>query len=63
MFELKLNIYYIQISAERKVLWLFSEKVWKIGKIKGQSNNLKLSCVFVNDQTQNILHQCEGLYQ
>ena len=34
MFESKLNIYTLQKSAERKVFWLLTEKVWKIGKIK-----------------------------
>ena len=35
MFELKLNIYTLQKSAERKIFLLFTEKVWKIGKING----------------------------
>ena len=35
MFEAKLNIYTSQKSAEKKVFRLFTEKVWKIGKIKG----------------------------
>ena len=35
MFESKLNIYTLQKSAERKVFWLFTEKVRKIAKIKG----------------------------
>ena len=59
MFESKLNIYYIHKSAERKVFWLFTEKVWKIGKI---NTNLKLFCAFVNDQTQHISHPDESLY-
>ena len=46
MFESKLKIYYIQKSAERKVFWLFTEKVWKRGKI---NTNLKLSWAFVNN--------------
>ena len=41
MLESKLNIYAIQKSAERKVFWLFTEKVWKIGKIKGYNTNVK----------------------
>ena len=35
MFESKLNIYTIQTSADKKVFWLFTEKVWEIGKIRG----------------------------
>ena len=35
MFDSKLNIYTKQKSAERKVFWLFTEKVLKIGNIKG----------------------------
>ena len=35
MFESKINIYTIETSAVKKVFWLFTEKVWKIGKIKG----------------------------
>ena len=54
MFESKLNIYTIQKSAERKVFSLFSEKVWKMSKITCYNTNLKLYCVFVIDQTQNI---------
>ena len=34
MFESKLNIYTVQKSAESKVFCLFTEKVWKMGKIK-----------------------------
>ena len=56
MFESKLNINYIQKSAERKVWWLFSE----IGKI---ITDVKIFCAFVNEQTQNILHPCESVYQ
>ena len=52
MFESKLNIYTIQKSALRKVFRLFTEKVLKIGNIKGQNTNLKLYFAFVNDQTQ-----------
>ena len=37
MFESKLNIYAIQKSAEREVFRLFTEKVWRIGKIKGEN--------------------------
>ena len=60
MFESKLNIHYIQKSAERKVFLLFTEKVCKIGEI---NTNLKLSCAFVNNRTQHILHPCESLCQ
>ena len=60
-FESKLNIYTIQKSAERKLFWLFTEKVLKIGKIKGYNTNLKLYFAF--DQTQYILHLCEGRCQ
>ena len=35
MFEAKLNIYTKQKSAERKVFWLFTDKLLKIGNIKG----------------------------
>ena len=58
MFESKLNIYTKQKSAERKVFWLFTEKVLKIGNIKGSNTNLKLYFAFINDQTQRILHPC-----
>ena len=34
MFESKLNIYYTQKSAEKKVFWLFTEKVWKKDKLR-----------------------------
>ena len=34
------------------------EKVWQIVKI---NTNLKLSCAFVNERTQHILHPCESL--
>ena len=35
MLESKLNIYTKQKPAESKVFWLFTEKVLKIGNIKG----------------------------
>ena len=41
MFESKLNIYYTQKSVERKVYWLCTEKVWKIGKINGLKYQLQ----------------------
>ena len=63
MFELKLNMYTKQKSVERKVFWQFTGKVLKIGNIKGSNTNLKLHCAFVNDQTQRILHPCEGRCQ
>ena len=33
MFELKLNMYTIQKSADKKVFWLFTEKSIKKGKL------------------------------
>ena len=63
MFESKLNIYTKQKSVERKVFSPFTEKVLKIGSIKGSNTNLKLYFAFVNDQTQSILHLCEGRCQ
>ena len=60
MFESTLNIYTIPKLAERKMFWLFTKKVLKIGKIKSWNTNLKLSYVFVNDKRQHILHPCEG---
>ena len=60
MFESKLNMYYIQKSGERKVCWLVTEIIWQIGQI---NTVVKLSCEFVDDQTQNILHPCESVYQ
>ena len=39
-------------SAERKIFWLFTEKVWKINEI---NTNIKLSCAFGDYRTQNIL--------
>ena len=56
MFESKLNIYTKQKAAERKVFWLFTEKVLKIGNIKGSNINLKLYFAFVNDQTHNVFY-------
>ena len=47
MFESKLNIYYTQKSVERKVYWLCTEKVWKIGKINGLK--YQLQALFVKD--------------
>ena len=35
MFESKPDIYYTQKLVEKKVFWLFTEKVWKKGQIKG----------------------------
>ena len=58
MFEQ--NIYHMQKSAERNVCWLFTEIVWQISQI---NTNVKLSCAFVNDQTHNITHPYESLYQ
>ena len=63
MFESKLNIYTRPKSAERKVFWLFTEKVLNIGNIEGLNTNLKLYFAFVNDQTQRKLHPCEGRCQ
>ena len=60
MFELKRYIYTKQKSAEKKVFWLFTEKVLKIGNIKGSNTNLKPYFACVDDQTQRILHSCEG---
>ena len=56
MFESKLNIYTKQKAAERKVFWLFTEKVLKIGNIKDSNTNLKLYFAFVNDQTHNVFY-------
>ena len=63
MFESKLNMSTKQKSAERKVFLLFTEKVIKIGNIKGSNTNLKFYFAFVNYQTQRILHPCEGRCQ
>ena len=38
--------------AERKVFWLFTEKIWKMNAI---NSNIKLSCAFGNYRTQKIL--------
>ena len=39
---------------------MYTEKVWKIGKIRGWNTNLKLSCAFFKDRTENMLHPRES---
>ena len=63
MFELELNIYTIQNQPREDYFdYIFSEKLEKIEKYV-LNTNLELSCACINDQTQTILHRCEGMLQ
>ena len=52
------HLLHTKISWEKSILTIYWKKYYKIGKI---NTNLKLSCAFVNNRAQHILHPCESM--